>query len=382
MAAEIRLASRRSLQSEATFRHLFVTFFCYSYKMHARNCAKWPVATLALAAMLALTACGGETTPKDAAGPVSLKGAGATAPFLAYSKWVEEYKKVEPSLDLQYQPTGSGDGIRQLQAGTVDFAATDIPLTDEEAGKLKVKPLHFPTLVGAIVPVYNVPEVGSLQFSGETLAGIFSNTIKTWNDPALAKTNSGVALPASRITVIHRSDASGSTYALTDFFCRISDPWKTNIGQGATVNWPAGKAAEGNEGVAELVKKTPNSIGYVELNYAVTLKLPYGAVKNASGNYQKPEIEALGEAVDAALNMKKDFRISIVNAPAKKAYPICTLTWLIVPSQFNDARKTAAMKKFLRWCYDDGQKLVSSMEYDAIPSPLLNYVRDQVADIH
>lgn len=334
---------------------------------------------LAMAAWIGLAGCGSET--KEKAGPVSLKGAGATAPNLAYTKWVDEFRKAQPGISLEYKATGSGDGIRQLEAGTVDFAASDIPLTNEQIAQMKVKPLHFPTLVGAIVPVYNLPNAGTLQFTGEVLAGIFSGKVKTWNDASIAKINPKATLPAAPIVVVHRSDASGSTYAFTDFLSKVSPAWKSAIGQGAMVKWPASQGAEGNEGVATTVQKTPHSIGYVELNYAITSKLQYGAVQNAAGKFQKAEIEALGAAVDIAADMKKDFRISLVNAPAERAYPISTLSWLIVPSSFSDPAKTKAMKQFLRWCYDDGQKLLNSFEYDGIPQPLLAYVKDQIGDI-
>lgn len=241
-----------------------------------RVTAFWLAATSALV----LTGCGSDAATKAPSGPVVLKGAGATAPYLAYSKWIEEYKKVEPGVDIQYQPTGSGDGIKQLQAGTVDFAASDIPLTDQEVAGLRVKPLHFPTMVGAIVPVYNLGGVRDLQFTGDTLAGIFSGKIKTWNDRAMVKANPAAALPARRIKVVHRSDASGSTYALTDFLSQVNEPWKASIGKGGTANWPVGEAVAGNEALAELVKKTPDSIGYVELNYAIAQKLSYGSVQN------------------------------------------------------------------------------------------------------
>jgi phosphate transport system substrate-binding protein len=331
---------------------------------------------------LILAGCGGAATSTAPAGPVVLKGAGATAPYLAYSKWLEAYKKEDPATNIEYVATGSGDGLRQLEAGTVDFAASDIPLTDAEIATLKIKPLHFPTLIGAIVPVYNLPDIADLKFTGEALAGIFSGKIKSWNDPALAKTNPGVALPATRILVIHRSDASGSTHVLTDFLTQVNPAWKKDIGVGATVKWPVGQAVTRNEGLAEAVKKMPHSIGYVELNYAIEQKLPYGSVRNAAGKFQKPDLQALGAAVDAAQSQTSDFRVNIVNSKAEGAYPIATLTWLIVPSQIPDGAKQKAMKRFLRWAYAQGQKIAMQMDYDVLQPPLLDRVRDQIGDIH
>ncbi|HJZ95528.1 MAG TPA: phosphate ABC transporter substrate-binding protein PstS [Candidatus Solibacter sp.] len=335
---------------------------------------------LALAA-IGLSGCSSQANSTAPAGPVTLKGAGATAPYLAYTKWIDAYKKEAPAVTVQYQATGSGDGLKQLESGAVDFAASDVPLSDEEMARMSVKPLHFPTLIGAIVPVYNLAGIGELKFTGDTLAGVFSGKIKSWNDPALAKANSGVALPASRIVVVHRADASGSTFAFTDFLARVNEPWKSAIGADATVKWPVGEAAAGNEALAALVKKTPNSIGYVELNYAIEQQLAYGAVQNSGGKFRKADLESMGAAIDGVQNMKNDFRASIVNARADAAYPISTLTWLVVPSRFSDAGKLKAMKEFLRWIYGPGQKLAMSTDYGVLQPPLLNYVNDQVGEI-
>lgn len=337
---------------------------------------------LAIALTLLLSGCSSGKAVGPA-GPVVLKGAGATAPFLAYSKWMAEYNKNDPGLELQYQPTGSGDGIRQLEAGRVDFAASDIPLSDAEMQRLKVKPYHFPTLIGAIVAVYNLPGLSAeLKFTGAALAGVFGGKIRSWNATALAKANAGTALPANRIVVIHRSDASGSTYALTDYLSQVNESWKTGAGRGATVKWPAGEAAEGNEAVAELVKKTPYSIGYVELNYAVEKKLSYGAVQNSAGQFRKPTLEALGAAVGTGDEVGKDFRGSIVNAPSADAYPICTLTWLVVPSVIPDLAKQKGMKRFLNWVYDSGIKLAMSMDYGILPPKTIDRVRFQIEKFH
>src|SRR5262245_24238104 len=337
---------------------------------------------LAIALTLLLSGCSSGKAVGPA-GPVVLKGAGATAPFLAYSNWMGEYNKNDPGLELQDQLTGSGDGIRQLEAGRVDFAASDIPLSDAEMQRLKVKPYHFPTLIGAIVAVYNLPGLSAeLKFTGAALAGVFGGKIRSWNDTALAKANAGTALPANRIVVIHRSDASGSTYALTDYLSQVNESWKTGAGRGATVKWPAGEAAEGNEAGAELGRKAPDSIGYVALNYAVEKKLSYGAVQNSAGQFRKPTLEALGAAVGTGDEVGKDFRGSIVNAPSADAYPICTLTWLVVPSVIPDLAKQKGMKRFLNWVYDSGIKLAMSMDYGILPPKTIDRVRFQIEKIH
>ena len=318
----------------------------------------------------------------SASAPASLKGAGATAPYLVYAKWVEAYRSVEPRVYLQYEPTGSGTGIQALKAQTVDFAASDIPMSDEEMSMMTVKPLHFPTLVGAIVPVYNVPKAATLNFTGEVLAGIFSGHIRNWNDHALAELNPKASLPASPIVVVHRADASGSTYALTDYLSQVSEMWKKDIGRGATVQWHTGEAGSGNAALAEIVKKTPYAIGYVELNYAIQEGLTYGYVRNSAGKFEKPDFRAIGAAADSVQNMRGDFRASLANSSAVAAYPICTLTWLIVPSRIPDAGKLREMKKFLRWAYSDGQQIALKMDYGVLQPPLLDSVRDQIEKIH
>jgi phosphate transport system substrate-binding protein len=328
-----------------------------------------------------LIGCSSQATTTVPTGPVTLKAAGATAPYLAYSKWLEAYKKENPDVTIEYQAIGSGEGLAQLKSGAIDFAASDMPVADDEVAKFKGKVLHFPTLIGAIVPVYNLPGVSDLRFTGDALAGVFSGKIKTWNDPVLAKINPGVTLPSSRIVVVHRSDASGSTYALTDYLSKVSPAWKKDVGTGATVQWPHGESAGGNEALAQFVKKTPNSIGYVELNYAGEQKLSHAAVENAAGKFRKADLESMGAAIENAQNMKSDFRVSIVNAASEKAYPISTLTWLIVPNHFTDPGKQKAMKAFLRWVYDGGQKLAMSTDYGVLQPPLLNYVNDQIGDI-
>jgi phosphate transport system substrate-binding protein len=332
---------------------------------------------------LLISGCGGGGGSSAPKGPLVLKGAGATAPYLAYSKWIAEYTKHDPSVALEYEQTGSSEGIRRLESGTVDFAASDIPLTDGQIENMKVKPFHFPTLVSAIAVVSNVPGISQdLRFTGDALAGIFSGRIKNWNDPALRKANPGVSLPGNPIAVIHRADDSGTTYAFTDYLSQVSEAWKSGPGRGATVKWSTGQEARGSEGIAELVKKTPYSISYLDLNYALQQQLAVGSVQNASGQFQKPTLEAVGAGAAPAEGAPRDFRMSIVNSAGANAYPICTLTWLIVPSEIPDQAKQRAMKRFLRWAYDSGIKLVLPMDYGMLPTEQLNRVRDQIERIH
>jgi phosphate transport system substrate-binding protein len=339
------------------------------------------LATIAILPLL-LSSCGSAPEAATPSKPVSLKGAGATAPNIVYSRWLDAFQREEPGIHLQYALTGSGDGIRELESGTVDFAGSDIPLTDEQMKKTPFRVLHFPTLVSAIVPVYNLSSVGTqLRFTADTLAGIFAGRIKTWNDPAIAGDNPSANLQPVGITVVHRSDASGSSYAFTDFLSRASESWKNAIGTGAAVSWPTGRPAESSDAICAIVKQTPGAIGYVELNYAEAQKLPYGAVKNSAGKFQTPSLTALGAAIDSAPNLAKDYRASIANPPKADAYPIATLTWLLVPREFKDPAKAKAMKTFLRWVYSDGQKIASPTDYGTLPAEVLNSVRAQVEDI-
>jgi phosphate transport system substrate-binding protein len=327
--------------------------------------------SLALLSLVA-TSCGA-----IGGGPTLLKGAGATAPAIAYSKWVTEYPKADDAVKLEYEAVGSGEGVKRLQDGMTDFAASDIPLTDDEIAKFKVKPLVFPTLVGAIVPVFNVTGVPDLQFTSETLAGIFSGKIKTWNDAAIAKINPTKTLPGEKIVVVHRADPSGSTWTFTDYLSLTDPAWKMSIGQGASVSWPVGEAATGSQGMADKVKSTAYSIGYVELNFAEAEKLHYGTVKNAAGNYTRPDLPALGAAESSAKDLQKEFRTSLVNGADPKAYPIATLTWLIVPSKM-DGSKKVAMKRFLHWAYMDGIKLVMSLDYGVLSSEVMDKAQNQI----
>lgn len=312
----------------------------------------------------------------------TINAAGATFPAPIYQKWFEEFRKAHPDIQINYQSIGSGGGIRQLTEGTVDFGASDMPMTDDQIKAItKFKVLHFPTVLGGVVPTYNVPGVaGDLKFGGPTLAGIFLGTIKKWNDAAIAKDNPGVKLPNEDITVVHRSDGSGTSFVFTDYLSKVSPEWKSRVGVNASVNWPAGLGGKGNEGVAGLVKQTPNSIGYVELIYAVQNKMSYGSVKNAAGNFVKADFNTVTEAAaGAAKSMPDDFRVSITDAAGKNAYPISTFTWLLIPDKIDNATKKSAISQFLKWMMTTGQQDAQGMSYAPLPKSVVAKEEKQLA---
>jgi phosphate transport system substrate-binding protein len=303
---------------------------------------------------------------------IQLNGAGATFPYPIYSKWFSEYGKLHANVQINYQSIGSGGGIRQLTEGTVDFGASDMPMTDEQISKVAVKPLHFPTVLGGVVPSYNVPGAGELKFSPETLAGIFLGQIKKWNDAALKKDNPGAKLPDADIVVVHRSDGSGTTFVWTDYLSKVSPEWKSKVGANTSVNWPVGLGGKGNEGVSGQVKQLPNSIGYVELLFAVQNKMSYGSVRNAAGAFVKADLESVTDAAaGAAKNMPADFRVSITNAPGAKAYPISSFTWMLIPSKIPDAGKAKTVKEFLKWMLTTGQQQAAAMSYAPLPKEVV-----------
>jgi phosphate transport system substrate-binding protein len=312
-----------------------------------------------------------------------INAAGATFPAVIYQKWFDEYHKLHADVQINYQSIGSGGGIAQLTAGTVEFGASDMPMTDEQISKLKVKPLHFPSVLGGVVPTYNIAGITQdLKFTAETLSGIFLGTITKWNDPRLAKDNPGVKLPNADIQVVHRSDGSGTTFVWTDYLSKVSPDWKSKVGSNTSVNWPVGLGGKGNEGVAGTVKQTPNSIGYVELIYAVQNKMAYGSVKNASGAFVKADFNTVTEAAAAAgKNMPDDFRVSITNAAGKNAYPISTFTWLLIPSHIPDAAKAKTIKAFLQWMLADGQKYAAGLSYASLPKEVIAKEVKQIAKI-
>jgi phosphate transport system substrate-binding protein len=313
-----------------------------------------------------------------------IQAAGATFPAVIYQKWFEEYRKLHPDVLVNYQSIGSGGGIAQLTSGTVDFGASDMPMTDQQIAKLKSHPLHFPTVMGAVVPTYNVPGVSQdLKFTPQTLAAIFLGSIKKWNDSQLAKDNPGVKLPDAEIVVVHRSDGSGTSFCWTDYLSKVSPEWKSKVGASTSVNWPVGLGGKGNEGVAGLVKQQPNSIGYVELAYAVQNKLAYGDVKNAAGSFVKADLASVTEAAaGAAKEMPADFRVSITNAPGKKSYPISTFTWLLIPSEIPDAKKATTIKALLAWMLADGQKFAGALWYAPLPKEVVAKEIKQIAQIN
>jgi phosphate transport system substrate-binding protein len=311
----------------------------------------------------------------------NINAAGATFPYPIYSKWFDEYHKLHPNVQINYQSIGSGGGIRQLLDKTVDFGASDGPMTDEQLQQAGFKILHFPTVLGAAVPSYNIPGVtGELKFTPEALAGIFLGKVTKWNDPAIAGANPGVKLPADDIVVIHRSDGSGTTYIWTDYLAKVSTDWQSKVGKNTSVNWPVGLGGKGNEGVAGLLKQTPDSIGYVELIYAIQNSLPYGTVKNSSGEFIKASLAGVSAAAaGAAKSMPEDFRVSITNPPGKDAYPISSFTWLLIPAQIQDPAKKAAIKDFLTWMLTSGQQFCEPLAYAKLPKEVMAKEQKAVA---
>lgn len=311
----------------------------------------------------------------------TLNGAGATFPYPMYSKWFNEYHKQNPDVQINYQSIGSGGGIRQVLAGTVDFGASDGPMTDEQLAQFKGKLLHIPTVLGAVVPAYNVPGVGGdLKFTGEVLANIFLGKITSWNDSAIAKLNPGVNLPGQPIVVVHRSDGSGTTFIFTDYLSSVSPDWKGSVGKGTSVKWPVGLGGKGNEGVAGMVRQMPGAIGYVELIYAAQNNIPFGVVKNKAGNFVKASLDTTTEAAGSA-KMPPDYRVSIVNAPGKDAYPIASFTWLLIPQQSKDPNKGKILNSFLNWMLDQGQQMTTQLTYAPLPKNVAEMVRTTVKSV-
>ncbi len=315
---------------------------------------------------------------------VQINAAGATFPAAIYQKWFEVFKQAHPDVQINYQAIGSGGGIRQLMEGTVDFGASDKPMSDAEMQKItKFHVLHFPTVLGGVVATYNVEGVTKdLNFTGPLLADIFSGKVGKWNDGQIAKLNPGVKLPNADITVVHRSDGSGTTFVFTDYLSIVSPEWKSKIGSGVTVNWPVGLGAKNNDGVAGQVKQTPDSIGYVELFYAIQNKMPYGAIQNKAGKFLKATLESVtAAAAGAARTMPADFRVSILNAPGENAYPISTFTWLLIPDKIPDAAKKSAIVEFLHWALTSGQSYAVPLSYAPLPKEVVAKEEKQIAKI-
>lgn len=317
-----------------------------------------------------------------AMGAETINAAGATFPAPIYQKWFGEYKMAHPDVQINYQAIGSGGGIRQLTEGTVDFGASDMPMTDEQIKALKVHPLHFPTVLGAVVLSYNVPGVTmALKLTPDAIAGIYLGEIKKWNDPKIASVNPGVKLPGSDIEVIHRSDGSGTTFIFTDYLSKISGEWKSKVGANTSVSWPTGLGGKGNDGVAGLVKQTPGSIGYVELIYAVQNHMEFADVKNAAGKFVTPSFAGVTAAAANSKEMPPDFRASITNQGGAATYPISSFTWLLIPSEIKDPTKKKAITDFLSWMLTTGQKDCESLSYAPLPKAVVGKEEKQIAMI-
>jgi phosphate transport system substrate-binding protein len=308
-----------------------------------------------------------------AADTIQIDGAGATFPYPIYSKWFSEYNRLHPDIQINYQSIGSGGGIRQLTNQTVFFGASDGPMTPDQLLAAPGQVLHFPTVLGAVVPVYSLPGVDTqLKFTGEVLANIFLGKITRWSDPALAKDNPGVTFPDMEITVVHRAEGSGTTYIWCDYLAKISPDYKKTVGVATSVNWPVGLGGKGNEGVAGQVKQTPGSLGYVELIYALQNKISYGAVKNMEGEFVTASVEAVTSAAAAAASkMPADFRVSITNAPGKGVYPISSFTWLLLYENPKDKNRSRILVDFLKWALSDGQRFAPDLGYAPLPEAVV-----------
>jgi phosphate transport system substrate-binding protein len=311
---------------------------------------------------------------------MTINGAGATFPYPIYSKWFDEYAKVDPSVRFNYQSIGSGGGQKQILAQTVDFGASDAPMSDDNLAKAPGKLLHIPTVAGAVVLTYNLAANQALKLDGETIAGIFMGQIKKWNDPKIAALNAGVSLPDQEIVVVHRSDGSGTTYIFTDYLSKVSGDWKSKVGTNTSVNWPTGLGGKGNEGVSGQVKQTPGALGYVELIYAIQNKMPYAEAKNSAGQFVKPTLEAVTAAM-ATANIPNDFRFSMTDAPGKDSYPIAGATWLLVYERQKDAVKGKKLVEFLKWALTKGEDMAKELDYAPLPPQLRDRVLKRVDEI-
>jgi len=319
-----------------------------------------------------LAACA-RTETQQRPSVTTINGAGATFPYPIYSKWFSDYNKLHPDVEVNYQSIGSGGGIKQLTAQTVFFGASDMPMTDEQ---LKAAPgaiLHFPTVLGAVVPAYNLQNVTHLKFSGSLLANIFLGNVKKWNDPAIVKANPGVSLPNLDIAVVHRADGSGTNFIFCDFLSKVSPEFKQKVGASSSVSWPAGVGGKGNEGVSGLVKQTPGAIGYIELIYALQNNIPFGDVQNAAGRFVRASLDSVtAAAASAASNMPEDFRVSITNPPGKDAYPISSFTWILLNQNPTDKVRARIMVDFMKWALADGQKEAPALNYAPLPKAVVD----------
>ena len=319
-----------------------------------------------------------------AAGAQHLTGAGGTFPNPIYQRWFTEYSASHPGVQINYQSVGSGAGIRQISQGIVDFGASDGPMTDQQLNESKIKLIHIPTVLGAVVPSYNLPGVSQeLRFAPDVIADIYLGKITKWDDPRLAKDNPGVKLPDHSILPVYRSDGSGTNYIFTDFLSKVSPDFKEKVGVNTSVRWPLGVGQKGNEGVAGMVRNSPYSFGYVELIYAVQNKMLYGVVRNPAGKWVKASTDTVSAAAaGAAKNMPADYRVSITNAPGADSYPISSFTWLLIPVQSQDAAKGKVLHDFLEWMLDHGEAEAGSMTYAPLPTPVVARVRKTITQIH
>jgi phosphate transport system substrate-binding protein len=318
-----------------------------------------------------LIAVGLLVSAMGSAGAQKLTAAGATFPYPIYSKWFSEYSKAHPGVEVNYASIGSGGGIAQVIKGLVDFGASDMPMTDEMLASSPVKLIHIPTVLGAVVPVFNVPGVADLRFSGEVLADIYLGKISNWNDARIAKDNPGAKLPDQKIIVVHRSDGSGTSFIWTDYLSKVSKDWASGPGKGSALSWPTGIGGKGNDGVAGLVRQMPGAIGYVELIYALQNHIAFGAVKNVTGNWIKASIESVTEAAGSIKQMPADYRVSITNAPGANAYPISSFTYLLIPMRGTNQQNRAVMKDLLSWILKSGESQVSALSYAPLPENLV-----------
>jgi phosphate transport system substrate-binding protein len=325
--------------------------------------------------MLLLAAAGAAQAQK-------LTGAGATFPYPIYSKWFSEYSAAHPGVEINYQSIGSGGGIKQVTAGLVDFGAADVPMNDDQLASSKIKLVHIPTVLGAVVPIFNVTGVSDLKFAPDVLADIFLGKITTWNDGRIAKDNPGVKLPNETINVIHRAEGSGTSFIFTDYLSKVSKDWLNGPGRGAALNWPKGIGGKGSEGVSGLVRQLPGAIGYVELTYALQNHIAFGEVKNSAGNWVKASIAGVTEAAASVKQMPADYRVSITNAPGANAYPISSFTWMLVPVQAQDAAKGKVLKDFLNWMLNSGENEVSSVYFAPLPKALVDKEHVTINNLH
>ena len=323
------------------------------------------------------------TLALPATAQTKLNGAGATFPNPIYSKWFSQYHQQHPDIEINYQPIGSGGGIRQVTAGTVDFGASDGPMSDQQLKDAKFKILHLPTVLGSVVPAYNIPGFkGELKFTPDVIAGIFLGKITSWNDPAIAKANPDANLPNASIVVVHRSDGSGTTYIWTDYLSKVSPDWNGQVGKGTSVKWPVGLGAKGNEGVAGMIRQMDGAFGYIELIYALQNHIPFGSVKNSAGAFVKASLESTTAAAASVKAMPADFRVSITNAPGKEAYPISSFTWLLIPADWKDKEKQKVIVDFLTWMLDQGQTMTAQLDYAPLPDEVRQKEREAIKTIH